>query len=71
MKETEMIYCDDCGKKLLPDEIGLNKKLCGLDTEEFLCLSCFAQCYQTTEEELLLKIEDFKESGCTLFGDEI
>ena len=33
---TEMINCEVCGGRLIRDEIALNKKLNGLETEEFL-----------------------------------
>lgn len=67
MSDYTLETCCECGRRLISDEIALNKKLLGLDIDEFLCLSCFAESYQTTVEELELKIEDFKESGCTLF----
>ncbi len=60
--------CDSCGANLSKDEIALNKKLMGLDVEEFYCLSCFADILGTTEQDLKEKIEDFKEEGCTLFS---
>lgn len=31
------------------------------------CLSCLAERLEVTEEELVDKIEEFKEEGCTLF----
>lgn len=66
---TDLIFCDACGCSLSRDEIALNKKLIGLDTEEFLCLACLAEELGVTEQDLRYKIEDFKESGCTLFED--
>ena len=65
----EFVYCDSCGKRLMNDEIALCRKLNGLDTEEYLCLECMAEELDTSVEELLLKIEDFKEGGCLLFED--
>ena len=65
----ELLNCDCCGLRLKKDEVALNKKLFGLDIEEFLCLSCMAEDLGVTVSELELKIEDFKESGCTLFED--
>ena len=59
-------YC--CGKEhLSKDEIGLNIKLNGRNTSSFLCLDCLAEQLDVTSEELLARIEDFKEAGCTLF----
>ena len=66
---TETISCDACGCGLVRDEIALNRKLNGLDTEEFLCLDCMAEEFGVTVQDLRDKIEDFKESGCTLFED--
>ena len=69
MIATEMINCEVCGCRLIRDEIALNKKLNGLETEEFLCLDCMAEEFGVTVQDLENKIEDFKESGCTLFED--
>ena len=66
---SEYNYCIACGTRLSRDETALNKKLSGLDTEEFLCLECLAEELGVTEQDLRNKIEDFKESGCTLFED--
>ena len=60
--------CISCGKeKLSKDEIGLNKKLLGLNVKTFYCINCLANYLNVTVEELLDKIEEFKEEGCTLF----
>lgn len=61
----ERCYC--CGKVLTKDEIGINKKLVDPDIEEFQCIDCLADDLDTTVEALLIKIEEFKEDGCTLF----
>ena len=66
---TEILFCDACGCRMESDEIALNKKLNGLETEEFLCLDCMAEEFGVTVQDLENKIEDFKESGCTLFED--
>ena len=64
--ETKTCYV--CGKKpLSKDEIGLTKKLIDLKAKKFYCLSCLADDLEVTEEELLAKVEEFKEEGCTLF----
>ena len=64
---TEILFCDACGCRMEGDEIALNKKLNGVDTEVFLCLTCMAEDLGVTEQDLQNKIEDFKESGCKLF----
>ena len=60
--------CYVCGKSpLSKDEIGLTKKLIDRKTTTFYCLSCLAEYFEVTEEELTAKIEEFKNEGCTLF----
>ena len=60
--------CVACGKENLDkDTIGINKKLLGLDIATFYCLDCLAEYLDCTVQELLDKIEEFKEEGCKLF----
>ena len=37
------------------------------DAKEFFCIDCLADYLGCTVDELLEKIEEFKEEGCTLF----
>jgi uncharacterized protein YlaI len=63
-----MIECVICGKiHLDKDTIGINKKLLGTSIENFYCMNCLAEHLECTVDELLDKIEEFKEEGCTLF----
>ncbi len=59
--------CVDCGKKISKDEFALSKKLLGLDTENFYCIDCLADFLNCSKEDLQVKIQEFKEQGCTLF----
>ena len=60
--------CFSCGKQhLTKDEVGINKKMLGRDIKQFYCLSCFANYFGVTTDELLAKIDDFKDQGCALF----
>ena len=60
--------CYVCGKTpLSKDEVGLTKKLYDKKTTTFYCLSCLAESLEVTDEELLAKVEEFKNEGCTLF----
>ena len=56
-----------CGKVLTKDEIALSQKLIDLDTEDFYCLPCMAEYIGCSEDDLHIKIREFKEQGCTLF----
>lgn len=60
--------CFACGRKQLSkNEIGLNKKMLGREIKQFYCLDCFSEYLDVTTEELLAKVEDFKDQGCKLF----
>ncbi len=60
--------CIACGKKELDkDTIGINKKLLGADIKSFYCMECLADYLGCAVEDLLDKIEEFKDEGCTLF----
>lgn len=61
--------CVICEKEILEKNvIGLNKKLLGNDIKKYYCMSCLAEFLGVTEEELLAKIDEFKEQGCKLFN---
>ncbi|MCI6195358.1 MAG: hypothetical protein MR651_10335 [Faecalibacterium sp.] len=63
-----MKICIACGKKpLSKDEIGINKKLLGEQVENFYCMECLADYLEVETQDLLDKIEEFKEEGCKLF----
>lgn len=61
-------FCRSCGKPNLDkDTIGINKKLLGTSIIDFYCLDCLASLLDVEVEDILDKIEEFKEEGCTLF----
>ena len=64
---TRKKNCCDCGKQLKKDEIALSQKLIDLDTTDFYCLHCLAEYIGCAEQDLIVKIQEFKEQGCTLF----
>lgn len=60
--------CLACRKSPLDkDMIGINKKMLGKDVKSFYCLDCLADYLGCSVEDLLDKIEEFKEEGCILF----
>ena len=63
-----MKTCIACGKEpLSKDEIGINKKLLSEQAENFYCMDCLADYLEVETQDLLDKIEEFKEEGCKLF----
>lgn len=59
--------CRYCKKELEKDEVALSKKLLGRSTKEFMCIDCLADYIDCTVDDLRVKIEEFREQGCTLF----
>ena len=69
MSGVKIIGCSFCDKECLSkDEVGLNKKIIHRQIERMMCFACMAAYFETTEDELKHKVEEFKRSGCTLFG---
>lgn len=60
-------YCCDCGAILKKDEVALSQKLIDIDTDEFYCLPCLSEYLGCEQDDLRIKIQEFKEQGCTLF----
>jgi hypothetical protein len=60
--------CRYCEAILSKDEIALCKKLLGRNIELFMCVVCLADYLDCSTDDLLVKIEEFKEQGCTLFS---
>ena len=68
MREKLNDTCVLYGKKTLSkNEIGINQKLLGEQITTFYCLDCLADYLGVSVEEILDKIEEFKEQGCKLF----
>lgn len=60
--------CLACRKAPLDkDTIGIDKKMLGTNVKSFYCMDCLADYLGCTVEDLLEKIEEFKDEGCTLF----
>ncbi len=65
--KRKQIECCECGKTVVKDEIALCKKLLGTDIEDYYCIDCLAKYLECTKDDLVIKIQEFKEQGCTLF----
>jgi len=62
------ISCVICGKgNLDKNTIGINKKLLGTNIENFYCIDCLADYLGCTSQDIIDKIEEFKDEGCKLF----
>lgn len=59
--------CYLCETKLDKDAIGLNKKLLDKNLSRFLCIPCLAAHLDVSLEDLVAKISEFRDQGCTLF----
>ena len=64
----KIIHCHACGKHpLCKNEIAINKKLLGMKSKNFYCLECLANLLEVEPQDILDKIEEFKNDGCKLF----
>jgi uncharacterized protein YlaI len=67
-KKPKRIDCFICGKEnLTRNEIGLNKKLLGKEIRNFHCLGCLSDYLEIPVEDLVERIQEFKDSGCVVF----
>ena len=64
--KTKVCYL--CNVELKRNHIALSKKLLGRQVKKYMCLHCLADYLGSTEEDLMVKIEEFKEQGCGLFS---
>lgn len=64
---TNCVICEK--SDLNKDTIGINKKLLGENISNFYCIKCLAEYLECTVQELMDKIEEFKEEGCKLFDE--
>ena len=60
-------FCVSCGRPLEKDWIALHRKLLDVNATKFQCIECIADTLSCEVTDLEIKIEEFKEAGCTLF----
>ncbi len=65
MRQKKM--CAECGKYLTKDEVALTQKILGRKIDVFYCIECLAEYLDCEHDDLVVKIQEFKEQGCTLF----
>ncbi len=67
--KAKHVNCIACSKKELDkNTIGINIKLIGEGVKSFYCLDCLADYLGCSVQDILDKIEEFKEEGCHLFS---
>lgn len=59
--------CEECGRELTSDEVGLSKKLINRGTTVHYCISCLSRRFNLSEEKLRELCEHFRAAGCSLF----
>ncbi len=67
MSIKKEVRCNLCGNSLDKDQIGLSKKLLDSKGKRIYCINCLSSHLDVTVQDLLDKIEEFKDEGCTLF----
>ena len=56
-----------CGSPLQLDVLSLNRKLLGADSKKLYCLTCMADLFECTVDDVVSKLDSFKREGCRLF----
>lgn len=64
---TNKKICVECGVSLKKNEVALSQKMLGRTITEFYCIDCLAETLDCNPDDLVVKIQEFKEQGCTLF----
>lgn len=59
--------CVECGVSLKKDAAALSRKMLGRTITEFYCIDCLAETLDCDPDDLFVKIQEFKDQGCTLF----
>jgi len=65
LKRVNCFICER--ESLSQNEVGLNKKLISQNVSKFHCMDCLADYLEIDTDDLLERIEDFKDSDCPLF----
>ena len=65
MKKYRCISCEKY--PLTKNEIGITQKLLDSSDKNFYCLDCLASYLEVDVQDILDKIEEFKDEGCKLF----
>ena len=66
VKKKKYGQCRQCNKQLTRDEYGLSIKFYGEENSKY-CIECMASQLGVSKEDILEKIEEYKDEGCKLF----
>lgn len=65
----KVIRCVSCHAEITEkNTIGINRKLLGEDIKNFYCMDCLAEYLECDIQDIIDKIEEFKEAGCKHFS---
>lgn len=67
MEKESKETCYHCGKLVYADDIGITRKLINRGTTRYYCISCLADAFELSVEDVQEKIRYYKSIGCTLF----
>lgn len=59
--------CFTCEKKLNPNEVAMNLKYFGTNTNALICKKCFCDEYNINTKEYNKQVREFRDGGCKLF----
>ena len=60
--------CISCGtENLSKNTIGINRKKIREKVDSFYCIDCLAEYLGVSKQDIMDKVEEFKEQGCKLF----
>lgn len=67
MSYSKKTHCNLCDEEMDKDQIGLSKKLLDSTGNRLYCINCLSTHLEVSVDDLLEKIHEFKDEGCTLF----
>lgn len=67
MEKTKQESCYHCHKPVSRDDIGMTRKLINRGTTRYYCISCLAEAFDLTVDDVCKKMNYYKSIGCTLF----
>ena len=66
-----MQTCTRCGRVLDRNDIGFHKKMINRGAQSFCCIDCLCAHFGLTRARAEEMIAQFRQSGCTLFDEEM